>query len=361
MTVMTVKEFKTKTHKYFSLRNGAIGAIDAALAAYHLEPDNRAKLTTLRDAIKAFRDQKDAKFAPKGGDWESSKRESRGGITELASQVDGALRAAVSPGLNTLSLGLAAAAQRQAKSRIARIGLETFSTSVRVTQTQNYNDGVGIRNFAWIVPFQFFESPTELLIKIAVKTAEATPIVGDYKSRWSRQIGSSWNGARLVIPPQAGSSRYPRGKTLQLRFELEWVEASYAGRCYTVNVHQPPPQPAQSDYAKNSAGSWQKAAKSDTVGTKVGTPHMGQWGADDNAAIVHEFGHMIGCPDEYYTLTHMGVPLAADTYDQPPFSTNSIMNNTGPQGRIFPRHYLLIQQRFEKWRTIAAGTTVVQT
>jgi hypothetical protein len=224
-----------------------------------------------------------------------------------------------------------------------------------VTQELDYRDGGGARQFGWTVQLKLIERPTELVVMVAVKLNESVPVVHNYKSLWKTQIQGSWNGATLLIPNGSAVRRLP------MRFELDWYPVAYAGPAYVVNVHKPPAQPKQEEYTKKASGGWDKNHRGPTVGTNVGTPDMGNWGADDSAAIVHEFGHMIGCPDEYYTKKFNGVVTAPDTYDQVPFTTDSVMNNTGPAGRIHARHYYLIKSEYEKWKGLTVDSTKVQT
>lgn len=357
MPIMSLKEFKNLTAKWFSLRNGAIGAIDSKLAAYHKGSPNQAKLRELKNAIDAFIDEKNNKFAAKGGDYHSSKREGKQGVTTLLQQVQAEL-AAHAPGqqLAPSYMGIAAQVQQRALVRRANAEANHIDINVPVSQQLDYRDGQGLRDFAWNVRLRLTERPTELAVKVAVKLAPAAVIAGDYKARWKRQIQGSWNGASLRIPGAGGSP----SRVLPITFELDWKSQDFGGDVYVVAVHQPPPQPAQREYQRTARGKWEATQRGPTVGTDVGTPHMAQWGADDNAAVVHEFGHMIGCPDEYYTVTYNGVPLNAQVYNQIPFTTNSIMNNTGPEGRIFARHYALIKDQYEIWQGLAAGSTAIE-
>src|SRR5688572_21735774 len=87
--VMSLRELKSETHKYFSKRDGAIAAIDAALQAAHNAPTVRARLLELQQAIQAFKDEKDEKH----GTYLASKRNKKGAIDALADQVDTALAA----------------------------------------------------------------------------------------------------------------------------------------------------------------------------------------------------------------------------------------------------------------------------
>jgi hypothetical protein len=73
------------------------------------------------------------------------------------------------------------------------------------------------------------------------------------------------------------------------------------------------------------------------VGTT--TTNMGNWGASDTVDVSHEFGHMLGALDEYYTVNGVDWGLGR----QP---TGAIMNN--PANPPVARHYSTVRQ--------AAGT-----
>ena len=68
------------------------------------------------------------------------------------------------------------------------------------------------------------------------------------------------------------------------------------------------------------------------------TTNMGNWGRNDTTAVSHEFGHMLGALDEYYTVD--GTPWGL------PFQTGAgIMNN--PSEGPLARHYGLVEQAVE--------------
>lgn len=68
------------------------------------------------------------------------------------------------------------------------------------------------------------------------------------------------------------------------------------------------------------------------------TTNMGNWGRNDTTAVSHEFGHMLGALDEYYTVD--GTPWGM------PFQTGAgIMNN--PNEGPLARHYGLVDQAVE--------------
>lgn len=82
------------------------------------------------------------------------------------------------------------------------------------------------------------------------------------------------------------------------------------------------------------------------------TTNMGNWGASDTVDVSHEFGHMLGALDEYYTVD--GVNWGAGR--QP---TGAIMNN--PANPPVARHYSTVRQaagtlRGTTYSTVAQGT-----
>jgi hypothetical protein len=69
---------------------------------------------------------------------------------------------------------------------------------------------------------------------------------------------------------------------------------------------------------------------------------MGNWGASDTVDVSHEFGHMLGALDEYFTVN--GVDWGAAR--QP---TGAIMNN--PANPPAARHYDTVRQTAEALRS----------
>lgn len=68
------------------------------------------------------------------------------------------------------------------------------------------------------------------------------------------------------------------------------------------------------------------------------TTNMGNWGRNDTTSVSHEFGHMLGAPDEYYTVD--GTPRGM------PFQTGAgIMNS--PNEAPLARHCRLVDQAVE--------------
>jgi hypothetical protein len=82
------------------------------------------------------------------------------------------------------------------------------------------------------------------------------------------------------------------------------------------------------------------------VGTS--TTNMGNWGAGDTIDVSHEFGHMLGALDEYFTVN--GVNWGPGRQ-----ATGAIMNN--PANPPVARHYETIRQAADALRGATYSTT----
>ncbi len=71
------------------------------------------------------------------------------------------------------------------------------------------------------------------------------------------------------------------------------------------------------------------------VNVGASTTNMGNWGAGDTVDVSHEFGHMLGALDEYFTVN--GVAWGAGRQ-----ATGAIMNN--PANAPVARHYETVRQ-----------------
>jgi hypothetical protein len=71
VSIPTLQDWKNATHKWFSVRNGAIAVIDEKLEAVERSPNDHKALLELDAAIEAFKDEKDTKY----GDYKQSSRE----------------------------------------------------------------------------------------------------------------------------------------------------------------------------------------------------------------------------------------------------------------------------------------------
>jgi hypothetical protein len=98
------------------------------------------------------------------------------------------------------------------------------------------------------------------------------------KAAWKAAIEARWNGkVKFVCPdtacPGACGAGYP------VRVEVHWVTSN---EHYTITANNP----AANEGGRSGLG---------------GTTSMTGWGVDDTVDITHEFGHMLGAPEEYFT------------------------------------------------------------
>jgi len=70
------------------------------------------------------------------------------------------------------------------------------------------------------------------------------------------------------------------------------------------------------------------------VNVGASTTNMGNWGATDTTDVRHEFGHMLGALDEYFTVNGVN-------YGPGGQATGNIMNN--PANAAAAHHYELIR------------------
>ncbi len=68
---------------------------------------------------------------------------------------------------------------------------------------------------------------------------------------------------------------------------------------------------------------------------------MTGWGVDDTTDITHEFGHMLGCPEEYFTTDGTDY-TAGGTKSGFRDAVGGIMNN--PSNDPKPANYKLIRE-----------------
>lgn len=125
---------------------------------------------------------------------------------------------------------------------------------------------------------------------------------------WSFRIEERWGGGEFVIKGLNGEDL----ETFNIKFELDYVgNVNRAGNVIyavqTTDIHHAP---------------------------EDGTFDMMYWGVDDGmrySAIAHEFGHLIGNPDEYHTVWFKGYQVT---------NNRGIMDNA--HGRPKAGHFYLV-------------------
>jgi hypothetical protein len=249
-------------------------------------------------------------------------------------------------------------------------------TSQRLVYPPEYGAMAGPRDFAWVTKFVLEELPFQLRVRVRICTEQPAPsdpatyqvVPATVQSLWGTHIASSWNGARFQVLNDWDEPVEER----EVQFEVEWVADNslfpkYKIKAQGSNFPDPPVPVAVSGTAgaavkaaaaslnKQQLEKWQaeQKAKTQIAHPTHGTPHMLLWGTGDRAAVIHEFGHMLGLPDEYLTVQWNGQPVPS-WYASAPFTLDSLMNNTDGNGgqRIYTRHYETIRRAWEDGRRI---------
>ncbi len=366
MPMPTYKEWIDGTAKTFHSRGDKLKELDAALAIY-LGKDNVAGVKTTKTLLTVITKLDEWKNYNQARDWTQSIRERKGMVTQLETALNEVrsktgLVSAIGGGVN-VPKNLGALLASNAKQRESAFDQNIRSCVVPTHQKQVYPVGAypsevpaGSGNwvgntapktvdFNWDSKFDLVLRRKTLEVIVRIKPKVANVVVGGkFQQTWKTHIQSTWKGASF----RSGDETY------SVEFNLQFVDESYPGDSFTVEVASVPPPPIPVNWR---AAEQQRSRA--VVGGDVGTPHMGQWGGTDAAVISHEFGHMLGLPDEYYTTEWNNTALNGAMYNQVPFTTNSIMNNTGKEGRIFPRHFETVKRQFEIWQGLQAHSVEV--
>lgn len=170
--------------------------------------------------------------------------------------------------------------------------------------------------YGWRSKFTLVASRNPCSITVTVKIKVTGTITTAQKNAWKSAIEGKWNGkAKLVCPDPTCAAACPSGYPIS-------VVVQYV----TSGEHQA--------VAANTPGS----GGTEGLG---GTNSMNGWGVNDTVDVTHEFGHMLGSPEEYFTTngvdyTHGGTTRGFRD------SGAGIMNN--PAGDPLPRNYDLIRR-----------------
>jgi hypothetical protein len=315
---MQYSEWISKTSRAFGMRSGHLRTVDVALKNYS-NTKSATDLVILKNALGDWQNSKD--------DWRASSRNLGGAVEKLASFVDEKLR------LMNHGMVLQHAA-RVAQTRTARHESTTYHVSKEVEQVQRRTPPV---TYKWWVRFDMIQRGTVVEVVVHIK-----PVIGDLalldsvQKFWALHIERAWNIATIV----------ERGARYDLQFRLNFTDS--VADAYVVNVKNPPPDEAA--YVAQFPGVNPRDGRA--MWARAGTPHMQDWAHVDSQAVIHEFGHMIGCPDEYWTTSHknFGHTYDSSIYNKEPFTSESIMNDTSSNGRIHQRHFRFVEQQYNAWR-----------
>jgi hypothetical protein len=132
--------------------------------------------------------------------------------------------------------------------------------------------------YSWTSKFAVEASRSPCHVKVVVKIKVTGTITAAQKKAWKSAIEKRWTGnVKLVCPDSACKTACPNGYPVKI--ELQYVTS---GEHYEVTANTP------------------EATEGGRAGIG-GTTSMTGWGVNDTTDITHEFGHMLGCPEEYFT------------------------------------------------------------
>lgn len=172
--------------------------------------------------------------------------------------------------------------------------------------------------YSWKSKFTVEPDRAGCKVKVTVKIKVSGTITEAQKTAWKTAIEGKWsNKVKLVCPDAACAAACPGGYKVVV--ELKYVDS---GEHYVVTANTP----AATEGGRAGIG---------------GTTSMTGWGVNDTTDITHEFGHMLGCPEEYFTTD--GVDYTAGGTKQGfRDAGGGIMNN--PSGNPTTSNYELIRK-----------------
>ena len=171
--------------------------------------------------------------------------------------------------------------------------------------------------YTWQSKFALLVNRSNCSVTATIKIKVTGTVTEAQKSAWKSAIESKWNGkVKLTCPDPSCAAACPSG--YQVNVVLLYVTS---GEHYTVTANQP------------GAGG--------TEG-QGGTNGMTGWGVNDTVDVTHEFGHMLGNPEEYFTTNGTDYTDGGKNrgFRDP---DGGVMNN--PAGNPLPQNYDLIRQQ----------------
>lgn len=173
--------------------------------------------------------------------------------------------------------------------------------------------------YSWQSKFTLTVNRPGCSVTATIKIKVSGTITDAQKAAWKSAIEGKWNGkVKLVCPDPACAAACPGGYPVSV--VVQYVNS---GEHYTVTANTP-------------------AATEGGRAGRGGTTSMTGWGVNDTVDIAHEFGHMLGAPEEYFTTngtdyTSGGTKRGFRDPD------GGIMNN--PSNNPLPRNYDLIRRQ----------------
>jgi len=190
-----------------------------------------------------------------------------------------------------------------------------------------------------------------VIVPIKATTQDGAAAGFELTSNWRTHIHASWSNKYKIR--RAGNEQ-DRG--IPILFDVQWTDSDL--NTYPVTA-VPQAQTAAERFGADAHPTRQEVADHNDRETE----DLKKWGIVDRQALLHEFGHMIGNPDEYQVVGFVGENNRGYPYDgnynRAGYSNDSIMNNPRSQSKIYPRHYTYIRHIFEEWKSYSKDSLEV--
>lgn len=184
--------------------------------------------------------------------------------------------------------------------------------------------------YSWRSKFTVEVSRSPCIIKVVMKLKVSGTVTDAQKSAWKSAIEGKWsNKVTMKCPDPKCEEACPGGYSVKV--EIKWVDS---GEHYTITANQP----AATEGGRAGIG---------------GTTSMTGWGVDDTTDIAHEFGHMLGCPEEYFTTDGIDY-TAGGTKNGFRDADGGIMNN--PSNDPKPKNFDAIKKAAESVMGVTCTT-----
>jgi hypothetical protein len=181
----------------------------------------------------------------------------------------------------------------------------------------------------WRLKLDMRDDTAELNVKVRLFSTASNEL----KRKWSRAIRNKWSGKfGFGVLDEDGELEelYP------INVEVEWV-SSEGDAHYTIDPH------AAGDTEDGRYG-------------VSGTVSMLGWGETDTVDVAHEFGHMLGCPEEYFTTNGFDWTFGGRRQGWRDRG-GGVMNN--PAGAALERNFSLIRKEAAKLRGVKLAKTKI--
>jgi len=185
-----------------------------------------------------------------------------------------------------------------------------------------------------IVSVRIYSSATA-----AQRAAWERAIEGKWSNRYKLRVAGGAGGAAARAVQPDGVSLFSQEQVQEARQSVAGGAAAAAERSYPIIVDlQWFTHAYEADYTVTPS---MPDSTSDGRAGVGGTADMTKWGMSDTTDVAHEFGHMLGNPEEYFTTNGVDYTMGG-TRRGFRDEGGGIMNN--PTEDPFTRHYELIRR-----------------